>query len=115
MAASAVGASAAQFMVADGFVGTPGQGNRIVSGYSFADLGIGRVVVSDGTSGASFSNGPSAGQGNVLCLDVYIHDTSNSLITSYQDATSDWQQKTSNVTDGFSIEGLTPDLSINGV
>jgi hypothetical protein len=115
LAASAVGASAAQFTVADGYAGTPGNGNRIVSGYSFADLGIGRVVVTDGTSGTSFANGTCAGQGNVLCIDVYIYDTSNNLIASYQDATSDWQQKTSNVTDGFSIEGLTPDLNINGV
>lgn len=107
-------AQAAQFTVTDGYAGSASNGNSIDFAYSFADLGIGRVVVTDGTSGSTFTNGTCTGQGNVLCMDVYIYDTSNTLIASYTDATSDWQRKTSNVTDGFSIEGLTPVLSVSG-
>lgn len=107
-------AQAAQFTVTQGYAGTASNGNSIDTAKSFADLGIGRVVVTDGTSGSTFSNGTCNGQGNVLCMDVYIYDTSNTLIATYLDATSDWQRKTSNVTNGFSIEGLTPTLSIGG-
>lgn len=106
-------AQAAQFTVTNGYAGTPGNGNSLSSGYSFSDLGIGRVVVTDGLSGSTFSDGQCAGQGNVLCVDIYIYDTSNTLIASYQDVSSDWQQKSGNVTDGFSIEGLSPALSVN--
>lgn len=110
----ASGAKAAEFEVTAGYVGTADNGTLLSAGNTFAAAGIGRVVVSDGTSGATFSDGLCVGQGNVLCFNIDIYDRSNTLVGTYSSVTSDWQQKTSNITDGFSVEGLSSLSFANG-
>lgn len=91
-----------------GYYGEIVSGNKFQAGSPITGTyGAGTtVVLTDSLSSSLF--GPTgsgcAGGGNDFCFDVQIVGANGTVIATSQDARSNWQVKSSNVTDGLAIE-----------